>query len=186
MLEKRLGAVSPQVFTANGGTNGVITIADTSPFRVKQEVFLSATSLPSLNDIEVKVVLSSTQLAVGPKSGNINARTDVSAYTTSLGAFIAANEQKRPSIPFEEFTRATYEEEPVVATRVVPVDQLGNIRNQDNPLPIKANTWWNEANITRDGDDDITKIEFEKNDVLVETIDLEYNGEKSVIKVIKS
>jgi hypothetical protein len=186
MLEKRLSAVAPQSFTSNGTTDGIVTVADTRPFRVKQEVILTANTLPNLDSIEVKRVISSTQLAVGPQKGNIDARADVSAYTVALGGAIRANEQKRPSVPVEEINRAVYEEEPIVAQRVIPVDELGKLRDKDNPAPTKSGTWWDEADITRDGDDDIVRVEFSKVGNLVETIELDYNGEKSVVKVRKS
>jgi hypothetical protein len=130
MLEKRLAAILPQSFTTNGGTDGTITVADASLFKVKQEVILKANTLSNLDTIEVKRVLSPTQLAVGPKSGNIDTRSDVSAYTVALNASIFANEQKRPSIPMEETVRAVYEEEPTVAQRSILVDKIG--RKIDN------------------------------------------------------
>ncbi len=137
MLEKRLVAVPPQSFTADGGADGIITIADTRPFKVKQEVILTANTLPNLDDVEVKRVISPTQLAVGPKKGNIDTRTDVSAYTVALSGAISANEQKRPSIPLEESTRAVYEEEPTVAWRSMLVDKFGREYRPDNPFPVQ-------------------------------------------------
>lgn len=125
MLEKRFIAVSPQLFTADGVANGVITVANTRLFKVKQEVVINATSLPTLDTLEIKRINNGNQMVVGPRGANINSVQDVSAYTVALGANIFANEQKRPSIPFEESTRAVYEEEPTVATRSVLVDALG-------------------------------------------------------------
>ena len=138
MLEKRLAAVSPQSFIINGGSDGSVTVNDTSLFKVKQEVILSASSLSNLDQIEVKRIVSPNVMYVGPKGGNIDSRIDVSAYTVALGATIFANEQKRPSIPFEEFTRAVYEEEPVVAQRSVLVDKYGNKYDNSNPMPVNA------------------------------------------------
>ena len=138
MLEKRLIAVAPQSFTSNGTSDGIITVADASLFKVKQEVILSANTLPNLDQIEVKRVLNATQLAVGPKGSNIDSRSNISTYTTALSATIFANEQKRPSIPFEESTRAVYEEEPTVALRTLAVDKLGNPYTTDNPFPVDA------------------------------------------------
>lgn len=136
MFEKRLAAVAPQSFTANGTTTGVIKVADASLFVVKQCVYLTADTLPNLDRIEVKAVLDATTIVVGPITGNINSVTDISAYTTGLNAAIAANEQKRPSIPLEEFTRAVYAEEPAVAIRTLSVDKLGNPISATNPLPV--------------------------------------------------
>ena len=137
MLEKRLVAVAPQLLTANGGSDGLITVADTSFFKVKQEVIVSANTLPNLDQIEVKRIVSATAMYVGPKGGNIDSRVNVSSYTTALSAKIFANEQKRPSIPFEEYTRAVYDEEPIVADRVVAVDKYGQYYTIDNPLPVE-------------------------------------------------
>lgn len=185
MLEKRLVAVPPQSFTADGSNLGVITVFNATLFVVKQQVLLNGTSLPTA-ELEVKRVLNLNQLVVGPRNSNIDETIDISAYTVAANATISAIQQKRPSIPLEEFWRAVYAEEPAVALRGLAVDQLGNPLNKDNPYPIKTGTFWDEADITRDGDDDITKVEFSKYGNLVETVDLEYNGEKSVIKVIKS
>lgn len=138
MLEKRFIAVPPQLLIADGTANGIVTVANTRLFKVKQEVVLTAISLPILDTIEIKRVLNSTQMVVGPRTANINVVIDVSSYTTALNTAIFANEQKRPSIPFEESTRAVYEEEPTVALRVFPVDELGNPYDSANRFPVEA------------------------------------------------
>lgn len=136
-LEKRLKAIPAQLFTADGTTDGLITlVSDACRFKVKQQVFLSGSTLPNLDQIEVKRVISDTQLYVGPKGGNIDSRVNISAYTLALGATITANEQLRPSIPQEELIRAMYEEEPTVAQRSILVDRCGDDYDEDNPLPI--------------------------------------------------
>lgn len=137
MFEKRLKAISARAFIADGNEYGQITISDTRPFKVKQEIIISANALPNL-ELEVKKVLSDTILIVGPRNSNINQFTDISSYTVSASANIFANEQKRPSIPFEEHERANYEEEPTVADRVILVDELGEFYDDDNPLPVDA------------------------------------------------
>lgn len=137
MLEKRLLAVSPQLFIVDGGTDGLVTVGDTSLFKVKQEIIIAADTLQNLDNLEIKKIVDSTAMYVGPKGGSINARINVSAYTVSLNAKIFANEQKRPSIPFEEFTRAVYDEEPVVANRTISVDKYGEYYTIDNPLPVQ-------------------------------------------------
>ena len=138
MLEKRFIAVPPQVFIADGGINGVITIANTRLFKVKQEVVLTGISLPILDTVEIKRINSSTQMVIGPRNANINTVSNITAYTTALGSAIFANEQKRPSIPIEESTRAVYEEEPTVALRVFPVDELGEPYDSTNRFPVEA------------------------------------------------
>jgi hypothetical protein len=136
-LEKRLEAALAQTFAVDGTATGLITILDASEFKVKQLVHLAANTLPNL-DLEIKRVISATQLYVGPKGGSIDARTDISAYTVALGANIFANEQLRPSIPNESINRAVFEEEPTNAHRVFLVDELGNDYDTDNPFPVSA------------------------------------------------
>jgi hypothetical protein len=143
--------VSPQSFIINGGSDGSVTVNDTSLFKVKQEVIISATSLSNLDQIEVKRIVSPNVMYVGPKGGNIDSRIDVSAYTVVISAAIFANEQKRPSIPFEEFTRAVYEEEPVVAQRSVLVDKNGNKYDNSNPFPVNASVSIGDVHVDLDG-----------------------------------
>lgn len=123
--EKRLPAVYPQSFLSDGTIDGKLTVANAYLFKVKQEIVITANSLPSL-ELQVKRVLSPNIIYVGPRSGNIDARTDISNYTTVLAAAIYAIEQKRPTIPEQEIERLTYEEEPVVARRIIQVDNFGD------------------------------------------------------------
>jgi hypothetical protein len=135
MLEKSFPAVSPQLFTANGTANGVITIPDTRLFKVKQHIQITGTGLLTLN-LEVKEVASINEMTVGPVNGSILATTDVSAYTTAVAAAVGCPApQKRPTIGADDFERAVYEEEPVVAKRVILVDQYGRpMGGEDNPI----------------------------------------------------
>lgn len=139
-------AVPPQLFTANGTANGVITIATgaCSLFKVKQKVLITATGLPTLL-LEIKEIDSQDNIQVGPIAGTlltpgantgISARTDLSAYTILLGAAVSADEQKRPAIDFAELQRAMYDEEPSVAQRSILVDECGDRINGNNPLPV--------------------------------------------------
>ncbi len=137
MLEKRYRAVAPQLFTANGTANGLITVPDTTLFKVKQDVHISANTLPTLYKLEVKDILSQTQMIIGPDGGAINLPTDLSAYTVALSAVIfCPAEQKRPAINSDEYMRAVYAEEPTVALRTFQVDELGNAYDSTNPLPV--------------------------------------------------
>jgi hypothetical protein len=145
-LEKRFYAVPPQLFTADGTANGVITIASgaCTLFKVKQKIYISATGLPDLF-LEIKEIDNDDNIQVGPIPGTlgipgqntgITARTDISAYTVALGAAIFADEQKRPAIDNIEIVRAVYSEEPTCAQRGILVDDCGDTYNTDNPLPV--------------------------------------------------
>jgi hypothetical protein len=140
MFEKRWAAVPPQLFTIDGASNGTIKIAADACtlFKVKQKIIINAATLPILDQIEIKKILDDNTIVIGPQSANIHTYTDLSAYTVALGAFIYANEQHRALIPFEEVTRAVYEEEPTVAERVILVDECGNKYNENNRFPVNA------------------------------------------------
>lgn len=137
MFEKRWAAVSPQLFTSNGTANGQLTVLDSSVFKVKQQVNISANAQPNLN-LEIKSILDDVTILVGPPAANIFTYSDISAYTVAGGANIWAIEQKRSSVPVEEINRAVYEEEPVVATRTILVDKHGDKYDSNNPLPVDA------------------------------------------------
>lgn len=141
MFEKRLDAVSPQSFVADGTANGLVTVANATLFKVKQDIRINAPSLPQLQ-LEVKSVISVTQLVVGPQGGNIRQTIDISAYTVAAGAFIDAAEQKRNPIDMAEVIRAVYDEEPAVRLRTGLFDQLGRpvstIENEDGTISISV------------------------------------------------
>ena len=125
-----------QLFTANGGANGLVTVASTSGFKVKQTVTLSSLTKPNLN-LQVKRVLSPTSMIVGPVDQNIDKVSNISLYTTADSASVYASIQKRPGITLEDRKRAVYEEEPTVAERNVLVDEWGRFYRANNPLPVQ-------------------------------------------------
>ena len=135
MFEKSWLAVAPQLFTTDGSSSGIISIPNTAGFKVKAQLVLSASTLPNLT-VQLKRVLSSTQMLVGPIGQNINATIDISAYTVALGAFVLQNQQARVTIAPADIVQAVYEQEPTVAIRVLDVDEFGNPYNADNPMPI--------------------------------------------------
>ena len=136
MYEKRLAAVPPQLFTADGTVGGQITIAEPCLFKVKQQVILySSTQGQSVYQI---MRIDDNVLYVADIGGKITDRADVSAFKVANGANISAVEQNRSTIPEQEVERLTYEEEPVVARRVILVDQCGDKIGDTNPLPVTA------------------------------------------------
>lgn len=181
MLEKRFIAVPPQLFTANGGADGSLKVVYSGFFKVKQKIIISATSQIN-QELEIKRITDINTIYVGPV-GPIDKRTDISAFTVAAGAAIFANEQVRPSIPFEESTRAVYEEEPVVAYRVIPVDQNGNTINvsEDGLVPQE----FDDVILTRDLDEDIIEAQFYLRATEVRDLELTYNIAKSLIRVRK-
>jgi hypothetical protein len=135
MMEKRFKAVAPQLLIVDGDVYGLVSVSNTKLFKVKQIVKLQIPGSDSLT-VEIKRIESSTVMYVGPVGGSIDNRNNTSGFTVASGAFVYADEQMRPKIPEQEVERNTYEEEPVVARRVILVDTLGNSIDNGNPLPI--------------------------------------------------
>lgn len=134
-IERRIKAVGPLALALNGGANGLVTVSDTKGFRVKSQVVLQGTGLPNLT-LEIKRVLSKTQFYVGEK-GNILQREDISQYTLAAGSTVHQPEQDRPGVPIDQHERAVYEEEPVLAKRVILVDEYGEFYDTANPLKVQ-------------------------------------------------
>lgn len=136
-FERNWSAISPQPFLADGGDWGLVTIANTAGFRVKQAAYLLSNTLPSL-PVQIKRVLSDTQLIVGTIN---NAQIgqwpplNINNYLLADAASIGAEMQFKSVLKPEDVATLTYEAEPVVARRVVLVDQYGNIYSDTNPLP---------------------------------------------------
>jgi hypothetical protein len=133
--ERKWEHIPPRAFALNGEANGSVYLATTKNFKVKQKVAISATGMPTL-PLEVKRVISPTQLIVGPVSSKMTDKQDLSGYTLATNPTIRAEEQDRSGIPTEQHERAVYAEEPVMAKRSILVDEFGEYYSKENPLPI--------------------------------------------------
>lgn len=128
-FDKLLAEVSPQIFTADGGTLGEITIARPWLFKSRQRVVLRSDVQPTI-ELQVKRVLS-TVLFVGPLDNNDRSRSDVSLYLVVDNATIEGPEQLKVFIPQDELVPGydlddlTFESEPTSAKRVLIVDLAG-------------------------------------------------------------
>ncbi|CAM6004825.1 unnamed protein product [Sphagnum balticum] len=137
-FERNWAAVPPQPFTANGTTTGLVTLASTAGFRVKQCAYLKNSAGFTLA-VQIKIVLSCTQLIVGTINNAQIAnwpKLDISSWTVASGAVIGAEWQGKNNISSEDIPRTVYESDPVVAIRTVQVDECGDIYSKDNPMPI--------------------------------------------------
>ncbi|NJO48135.1 MAG: hypothetical protein HC840_00305 [Leptolyngbyaceae cyanobacterium RM2_2_4] len=159
-IEQKWPAVAPQAFTADGGAQGQITVADVRGFKVKQFVVIKATGQPDIR-VQVKRVVKKTgKIIVGPpqdqqtqgKAG-LQTRTDLTAYTLLAGAFLYAEEQDKVRVKKDDQDAATYEQEPTVARRVVAVDQFGDFYDDDNRVPVKFDGGITVGNVTIQDDD---------------------------------
>jgi hypothetical protein len=136
-IEKKWMRVSPRLLTTDGTSTGVITIDSVRGFYVKQHVAIKGVALPTIK-LQIKRILSDTKILVGPINGKITDYSDVSVYTTAALSSIEAEEQARNEIPQVDRERAVYAEEPIVATRNVLVDDIGDYYNSNNPLPTSS------------------------------------------------
>lgn len=187
--EKLWKLIGPKSFTSNGGTDGRVTIADTVHFKVKQLVILKSSSIFQ-ETYQVNRVESSNVLYLGPINSRIEARSDLSLFTTADSATIEAIVQPRSKIPEQEIERLTYEEEPTVARRAVLVDPYGDFYTSDSPLPVvvaAATAFaWDDIIIVRDYEGDITSATYSFLGSIVRVITLIYDANKNLIEVIKT
>lgn len=135
-VERKWERIPPRSFALNGGADGSVFLATTRNFKVKQKVAISATGLPDLS-LEVKKVISPTQLMVGPVGAKMTDRQNLSQYILAKNPTIRAEEQDRPGIPTEQHERAVYAEEPIMAKRVIAVDEFGEYYSESNPMNVK-------------------------------------------------
>ena len=190
IFEKKWPDVAPKPFLANGTPNGVVTVSDTTGFYVKQLVIISAIGFED-RQFQVKRVISSTQLIVGDPKKGIKYASDLSGYTLSTSPIIYATVQDRPAIAPADYERAVFAEEPIVAKRVIGVDQYGDYYTDDNPVPVKdtgislAPPEFDEVIIQRDIEDDPIQYDFKLNSVNVGSIGVEYNTNKSPVRYYK-
>ena len=138
-FEQKLAAVSPQAFTADGTSLGVVTIQSTCGFYIKQYVNLKSDTLPE-SAFQVKNILSETQLIVGPNNNSLKAspqnQSNISTYLVADGATISAPEQNNFPIPGDDHYNTVYMPAPVMSDRVIGIDCYGNPWDANNPLPV--------------------------------------------------
>jgi hypothetical protein len=187
-FERHLIEVKPRAFTVDGSSYGLVHVGDVRGFFVKQTVILTSDTQPPLQ-VEIKRFESTTSFYVGKKGENIDARIDVSAYKVVDNASVSAPKQSRPGITLEHIDRASYEEEPILAKRVIAVDETGEHYGKDNPVPVEvvstaklAPTDFDEVTITRDAFEDPVSYNFFKNSILVGVIEVTYDPARSAIR----
>jgi hypothetical protein len=135
MIEGSWLAVAPQAFTANGTQYGLITLASTAGFYTRQIVTIQATALPDLQVQVKRVNADGATMIVGPTDGNIGTWSNIALYTTAATSTVRAAEQRRAALAIDAISRAVFQEDPVVALRVVLVDGSGNVLGvEGNPL----------------------------------------------------
>lgn len=149
-FERKWREILPVNLVQDGGTDGRVVLNDTIYFKVKQLIKLSATGQPD-EVLEVKQVSSRTTLFVGPKNKNINSRQDISAYTIANGAKISAAIQDKSVPGWEDQYKHNYEQEPVLARRVIEVDPYGDFYKSSNPFPTTISDGENTLKIEPDG-----------------------------------
>jgi hypothetical protein len=149
LLSERLLKGVTQSFTANGGAKGLVTVSNTSCFKVKAEISIISDTQPALL-LEVKRVISDTLLYVGPK-GTIDLWTNLTAYTVVGNARIIMGDQPRPSISSQDRDRIIFDEEPTMAHRNILVDEYGKYYNLANPLSTSISDGTDKLLVNADG-----------------------------------
>lgn len=135
-LERRWKQVPARSFIEDGKENGEVVLNDTIYLRVKQEVKIEALG-EETQRLEVKRVSSPNRVILGPTDNNINTRTDISRYTVVKAATLSASEQEKRVPSDKDQMKHSYEQEPILARRVINVDPYGDFYTVSNPVPVQ-------------------------------------------------
>lgn len=159
-IERHWEYQAPIAFTADGGADGLVTVSSVECLKVKQNIVVSAVGLPDLA-LEVKRVISFTQLIVGPKQSKLGlkAREDISAYTVALSASIRAEEQSKTRLDPRDIIQSVYEHEPTIAIRTMEVDKIGHPYTVSNPFPTLISDGQDIVSVNADGSINVKILE---------------------------
>lgn len=180
MASERMWPAVLQTLTADGTAKGVITVESSNGFKVKARVLIGSTTLPTPLNAEIKSIPDAKTIIVGPFDKEMTTVTDVSGYLVVDDAEILQPKQKRPGISLADFTRAVYEEEPVVAIRTIPVGEDGELidGSVDGIVPAE----FDDIKLTRDINTDVSSAAFYYNKKLLWTIVLTRDINTDVIE----
>ena len=187
-IERSWAAVPAQPIITNGTSDVHISVPNSTVFFVKMKVTLFSDSVSPL-PLEVKRINNINDMELGP-AGDIKLRSNLTLILVTDSPMMSAIEQNRPAISVEDVLRASYANEPAVALRNLPVDQLGNAYNAQNPLPVSggglAPSGFDEVDILRDSDGDATEYQFLQNSIDIGNVDVTYDSDKNPIKYKKA
>lgn len=195
-VEKSWLAVPATALTADGTQFGVVTIADTKGYKVKGYAFIAATGVP-VQQLQIQRVLGPTQLILGNlgTSPQPNNYVNLSAYTVAAGASIGFPEQPKNKIKPDDIEQATYEADPTVARRVVPVDPYGSMYGPDYPLPVTGTftpipgtipTTWTDIKLAYDSSNNLIQVQYYNGVAVERTLTLTYDSNNNLIDVLPS
>lgn len=186
--ERRMEAIPSQLVLSDGDNTGRLSVTDASIFKVKQLVSLFSDDMSPIK-FQVKLVIPG-YIYLGRPDKPITEYSDLTDYTLADSTRVSAEEQPRPTIPQEDYERAAYEEEPVVAKRTILVDKYGRKIDENNPLPISESggitpAIFDRVVILRDIEDDPIRYDFYLNGSQVGAVDVLYYDSKSTAEYVK-
>lgn len=180
MASERYLAAASSSLTSNGLADGTLKVNLSDGFKVKARAILSSDTQPKL-EVEIKAVIDRLTILVGPPSSDIQERLNVSAYLVADNAKLDQPQQRKMSISPADVDRATYEEEPVVARRMIQVTREGNAFNAKGAGLVPPE--YDRVFLTRDIGGRITQTDFYLNDELIKTLEFSYDLDSNLIEV---
>jgi hypothetical protein len=190
MNERKYDSVAPIALTQDGLADGTVSVGNSEGFFVKSQAILASDTIPEGIAFQIQSVPDKNTIVLGPLGSNLNGRADVSSFLVADNATIQfpAN-QLRPNIPFEQHSQFTYQQEPVVANRVINVDPYGKPYSGSNPIPtINASDGvvWTRAELTYDVNNNLEIVRYYNVDVLEQTVTITYDVNNNITEVEKS
>lgn len=172
--EKHWPLTGPFPFTSNGGSEGEIEVNDTCGLYTKQQIILKSSTTQRV-DLEIKRVLSSTKLKVGPRGHGIDKFTNITSFLVVDGAAIHAPEQSFGKIPPTVIEQSEWMHEPINAKRTADIDCYGDQYTRINPKPVTGGL---------SKEEDIKCKIIGAPDVLKDLTWAEIDGVRRVIKIV--
>jgi hypothetical protein len=120
------------ILVEDGTASGLIRVANIANFRNLSKVQISSSTQPTIT-YQIKSIFYPDYIRLGPVDNNLHSYTNVSNYITLDLAKLTQEEQTRPQTNISQIARYIYEEEPVIADRVIQVNEKGRLNNRQNP-----------------------------------------------------
>lgn len=119
------------ILVEDGTASGLLRVANIANFRNFAKVQLSSNTVSKT--FQIKSVFYPDYIRLGPEDNQPHTISDISSFLVADSTKLTQEEQNRPINNLSQIPRYVYEEEPVIANRVIQVNEKGRLNNRGNP-----------------------------------------------------